>query len=82
MNDAACLCKPCAVASSEVWTAPLTKAHAIVLPVPQLAKLYGEVRDGLERNTYVPQALYSCGDHLIGPLIGSVDEALRGGWAR
>lgn len=60
---------------------------AIPLPPPlptittQLARIYREVKEGLATNRYVPAALYSCEEHLVGPSLASLEEAVQGGWA-
>ncbi len=38
----------------------------------QLAELYHRVREGLEADTYVPASMYSCGDHVLGPIVPQV----------
>ncbi|GAB4818755.1 hypothetical protein N2152v2_005801 [Parachlorella kessleri] len=43
----------------------------------QLATLYHEVKVGLEQNTYVPEAMYSCGRHVLGPQLGSTAASGR-----
>ncbi|KAL6781671.1 hypothetical protein ACKKBF_B09005 [Auxenochlorella protothecoides x Auxenochlorella symbiontica] len=35
----------------------------------QLATIYREVKEQLAAQTYVPAAMYSCGEHVIGPLL-------------
>ena len=40
----------------------------------QLAELYRQVKDGLEANNYVPSSMYSCGNHVIGPLIQEINH--------
>lgn len=45
----------------------------------QLATLYHEVKVGLEQNVYTPEAMYSCEDHVVGPLMSQM--AVPGGWA-
>jgi hypothetical protein len=45
----------------------------------QLATLYHEVKVGLEQNTYVPEAMYSCAGHVVGPLLNLTSAP--GGWA-
>lgn len=40
----------------------------------QLAELYRQVKDGLEANKYTPSSLYSCGNHVVGPLIPEIQH--------
>ena len=47
----------------------------------QLATLYHEVKVGLEQNTYIPEAMYSCHDHVVGPLLSQPEQAFAGGWS-
>ena len=69
----------------------MLRTHADrVLPAPppappsahhQLARIYREVKEGLASNSYIPAALYSCEDHLVGPSLASLEQAVQGGWA-
>jgi hypothetical protein len=38
----------------------------------QLAELYNGVKEGLEANTYVPASMYSCGNHVVGPILPQI----------
>lgn len=40
----------------------------------QLAELYTEVKTNLEADTYIPSSTYSCGSHVVGPLIPNVNH--------
>jgi glycosyltransferase-like protein LARGE len=40
----------------------------------QLAELYAEVKSGLEANTYTPASMYSCGAHVVGPILPQVNH--------
>ena len=43
----------------------------------QLARIYREVKEGLATNSYVPAALYSCEEHLVGPSLASLEQAVQ-----
>ncbi|KAG7673702.1 hypothetical protein KSW81_006894 [Nannochloris sp. 'desiccata'] len=40
----------------------------------QLAELYRQVKEGLESNTYIPSAMYSCGNHVLGPIVPEINH--------
>lgn len=40
----------------------------------QLADLYAEVKLGLETNSYTPASMYSCKNHIVGPIIPQINH--------
>lgn len=40
----------------------------------QLAELYRQVKEGLEADTYIPASMYSCGSHVVGPVIPQINR--------
>lgn len=40
----------------------------------QLAELYHQVKEGLESNTYIPASMYSCQNHVVGPIIPQINH--------
>ena len=63
---------------SALYCVPCSEPSALFV---QLATLYHEVKVGLEQSTYIPEAMYSCGEHVVGPLLNRPEQAFVGGWA-
>lgn len=40
----------------------------------QLAELYRQVKEGLEGNTYIPASMYSCSNHVVGPIVPQINH--------
>ena len=40
----------------------------------ELDRVYQDMKHSLARGAYLPHARYACGDHLLGPLMASVDS--------
>jgi hypothetical protein len=41
------------------------------MPCLQLAEIYDHAKSGMERGSYIPAAMYSCGEHTAGPMLAS-----------
>ncbi len=42
---------------------------AFPTPLPQLAEIYDQAKEGMFQGTYLPVSMYSCGEHTAGPLM-------------
>ena len=63
--------RPSAACAGALQPAPRalpTPAPPRPLPRPaQLAEIYDQAKEGMFAGTYIPDAMYSCGEHLAGP---------------